>query len=305
MTLALFIKICFVFIFIASALFVHFRGNARMKFRRQIGDFSTFLAPFNAFIYAFSKIPNAAFFKAEDFPQLQKLTDNWQVIRDEGLALIERGKVNADHGDTDIGFHSFLRTGWKRFHLKWYDAPLPSAQKQCPKTIELLESVPGIHGAMFALLPPGAGLGKHRDPFAGSVRYHLGLRTPNNDNCWIDVDDIRYSWRDGEAVFFDETYLHHAKNDTEVNRLILFCDVERPMRNKFATKFNHFFINHIMKATASQNEDGERPGAVNRAFAPILKLKKTLKALKKKNPPVYMTIKYAVILTLLVLMFLT
>ena len=298
-------KILVALTYVLSVIFVQSRGKVRMKLKRQLGDFSTFLAPINAVIYAFSKIPNTPFFKSEDFPQLQKLTDNWQIIRDEGLALIEQGKVNADRAETDIGYHSFLRTGWKRFHLKWYNDPLPSAKLSCPKTVELLQSIPGVHGAMFALLPSGARLGAHRDPFAGSIRYHLGLRTPNNDNCWIDIDGIRYSWRDGEAVFFDETYVHHAKNDTDINRLILFCDVERPMRNRLATAFNHFFINHVMKATSSQNEEGERPGAVNRAFGPIFKIKTTLKAWKRKNRTVYLSIKYVVILSLLALIFLT
>jgi hypothetical protein len=31
-----------------------------------------------------------------------------------------------------------------------------------------------------ALLPPGGDLA-HRDPFAGSLRYHLGLSTPNSE----------------------------------------------------------------------------------------------------------------------------
>lgn len=53
---------------------------------------------------------------------------------------------------------------------------------------------------MFAELPAGSHLGKHRDPYAGSVRYHLGLVTPNDDRCFIEVDRQRHSWRDGQAV---------------------------------------------------------------------------------------------------------
>ena len=40
---------------------------------------------------------------------------------------------------------------------------------------------------MFAELPPGSHLGKHRDPYAGSVRYH-GADDPNDDRCFIEVD---------------------------------------------------------------------------------------------------------------------
>src|SRR4051812_49977658 len=90
----------------------------------------------------------------------------------------------------------------------------------------------------FAMLPPGGDLGRHRDPFAGSLRYHLGLVTPNNDRCRIFVDGQPYAWRDGEAVLFDETFIHWAENRTDVDRLILFCDVERPLRSRIAARLN-------------------------------------------------------------------
>ncbi len=34
--------------------------------------------------------------------------------------------------------------------------------------------------------------------------------------------------------WFDETYLHYAENQSGQNRLILFCDIERPMRYRWA-----------------------------------------------------------------------
>ncbi|MGT2494830.1 aspartyl/asparaginyl beta-hydroxylase domain-containing protein [Cupriavidus basilensis] len=39
--------------------------------------------------------------------------------------------------------------------------------------------------------------------FAGSLRYHLGLATPNDDRCFIEVDGERHSWRArrGRRVF--------------------------------------------------------------------------------------------------------
>ena len=88
-------------------------------------------------------------------------------------------------------------------------------------------------------LPPGGVLTLHRAPYAGSLRYHLGLVTPNDDNCAIIVDGQRYSWRDGEEVVFDETYLHWAENKTDKDRIILFCDIERPIRRRSSLRL-HF-----------------------------------------------------------------
>ncbi len=48
---------------------------------------------------------------------------------------------------------------------------------------------------------------------------------------FIDVDGERYSWRDGESVVFDETYIHYAENKTVRNRIIFFADVERSFKD--------------------------------------------------------------------------
>jgi hypothetical protein len=103
-------------------------------------------------------------------------------------------------------------------------------KKYCPETVELLKQIPSVKAAMFAVLPAGSELLQHRDPYAGSLRYHLGLITPNSEACNIIVDGQPYAWRDGEDVLFDETYIHWAQNKTDVDRIILFCDVERPIK---------------------------------------------------------------------------
>ncbi|MFP3617521.1 aspartyl/asparaginyl beta-hydroxylase domain-containing protein, partial [Paraburkholderia sp. SIMBA_050] len=70
------------------------------------------------------------------------------------------------------------------------------------------------------------------------LRFHMGLITPNSPDCYINVDGQEYHWRDGEAVVFDETFIHYAENKTDQNRIILFADVERPMRYRWAQAFN-------------------------------------------------------------------
>src|SRR5204862_573061 len=217
------------YLFAASAMVVHFRGRLRLRFARQLLDHSTFIAPYNVLMYLFSAVPNKPVLSARALPELDKLRDNWEVIREEAVKLFDEGHIRAALANNDWGFHSFFRSGWKRFYLKWYEDFLPSAKTLCPKTVELLNSIDSIHGAMFAVLPPGGKLGQHRDPYAGSLRYHLGLVTPNAETCSIVIDGTPYHWRDGEAVIFDETYIHSAENRSGIPRLILFCDIERPL----------------------------------------------------------------------------
>ncbi len=211
--------------FAITALLVHFRGRERFGFARQLTDHSTLLAPYNVLMYWFSAVPSRPVLPVASIPDLTKLRDNWQMIRDEALALNQDGRIKAADKYNDFGFNSFFRTGWKRFYLKWYDEPLPSAKALCPKTVALLDSIPGIKGAMFASLGPNSQLVRHRDPYAGSLRYHLGLVTPKSPGeCRIFVDGKPYTWHDGEDLLFDETYIHYAENTTSDTRIILFCE---------------------------------------------------------------------------------
>jgi aspartyl/asparaginyl beta-hydroxylase (cupin superfamily) len=122
----------------------------------------------------------------KQFDDLALIDQNWEVIRDEAVALREMAKIKAAEKNDDAGFNSFFKAGWKRFYLKWYNASHPSAEKFCPKTVEILKRIPSVKAAMFAELAPGGTLNPHRDPFAGSLRYHLGLVTPNDDRCFIE-----------------------------------------------------------------------------------------------------------------------
>jgi beta-hydroxylase len=250
---------------ILSVLHIHFRGKVRLPFGRQLFDHSSFMAPINIFMHLFSRVPSTPYIPVREFPELDVLQQNWEIIREEALNLVALQKIKASEENNDAGFNSFFKTGWKRFYLKWYDASHPSAERLCPKTYALLQGIPAVKAAMFAELPHGAKLNPHRDPFAGSMRYHLGLATPNDDRCFIEVDGQRYSWRDGQGVIFDETFIHWAENTSGQDRVILFCDVERPLRFGMGA-VNRWLGRTMMTAAASPNESGDQTGLVSKLF---------------------------------------
>ncbi|WP_197685204.1 lipid A hydroxylase LpxO [Herminiimonas arsenitoxidans] len=283
-------------LFICSVLYTHYRGKVRHKWLRQSTDHSTFMAPINAFMTLFSPLPDRPYHDLNSYPEMKALADQWEVIRDEAVAL--QDKIKASDNMDDAGFNSFFRRGWTRFYLKWYGESHPSAMQSCPRTVAILDSIPIIKAAMFAQLPPGADLGKHRDPYAGSLRYHLGLATPNDDRCFIDVDGVRYSWRDGEAVIFDETYIHWAANESDKNRIILFCDLERKMKWRWAQAFNQWFSRTVMASTAAPNDMQDRTGGLNRAFRHIYAIRANGKKLKARNKPLYYIVKWSILLAI-------
>ena len=288
-------KFIVLYAFIASAVYVHYRGRVRHGFLRQLNDHSSLMAPYNALMYLFSAVPNRPYVDVERFPELRRLRENWQAIRGEALQLFDEGRIRAAATYNDIGFNSFFKTGWKRFYVKWYDEPLPSAKALCPKTVELVESIPGVNAAMFALLPPGSKLGAHRDPFAGSLRYHLGLVTPNADTCRIVVDGEPYHWRDGEPVMFDETYIHTAENRSDVTRIILFCDVERPLKGRVMRWLNHVVEMTLIRASQTENAPGDRVGAINRIFNVAYRVRLVGKWIKKRSRVAHYTLKWLIL----------
>jgi len=289
-------------LWVASILFAHFRGRVRLPLARQFLDHSVALAPVNAFMILASRVPTTPFVDTREIPALQKLRDNWEVIRDEAVNMAELRHIKAAEKHDDIGFNSFFKYGWKRFYLKWYDARHPSAEQYCPRTVALLKTIPEIKAAMFAELPPGGKLNRHRDPFAGSLRYHLGLVTPNDDRCHIIVDGETYSWRDGEDTVFDETYVHEAYNHSESNRIILFCDVERPLKWGWAESFNRWFGRKVMSAASSPNDTGDKTGAINKLTHAHWIIDQKRKQFKTWNRTVYKCTKFALI-ALLILAF--
>lgn len=296
-------KFLLLWTFLASALYVHFRGKVRHKFTRQLTDHSTFMAPYNAMIYLFSAVPNKPVLDLDDFPDLKPLQQNWEMIRDEAKKLYEGGHIQISKSYNDLAFNTFFKRGWKRFYLKWYGDFFPSAKDLCPKTVELVRSIGSINAALFTLMPGKSKLGEHRDPFAGSLRYHLGLVTPNNDACRIYIDGTPYSWRDGQAILFDETYVHSVNNDTDQDRIILFCDVARPIGNPLIRAINRFVTNHIVKITATQNTAGEKVGVLNKISSYVYALKNFFQRIKKANRRLYYLGKYTVFLGILYLIF--
>ena len=296
-------KFIFLYILIISTVIINYRGKVRYKFFRQLTDHSTFMAPINVPMYALSGVENKPYISTRSFPQLDVLRDHWQTIRDEAIQLEREELIKGSNQYNDVGFNSFFRRGWKRFYLKWYDDFHPSAKKYCPQTIELIKQVPQIKAAMFAVLPAGSELLMHRDPYAGSLRYHLGLITPNSEACNIVVDGQKYAWQDGEDVMFDETYIHYAENKTDKDRLILFCDVERPVKTWFGKGWNKFFGWFIMAAAASPNMGDDKTGNINKVFRYIYSIRIVGKKLKAYNRNLYYAVKYLLLVLILWLIF--
>jgi len=91
---------------------------------------------------------------------------------------------------------------------------------------------------------------------------------------------------------FDETYLHTARNETPDDRIILFCDIERPMKYRWARWVNGVIGFCLMRGAVSPNEIGDRTGGLNRLFKYLYVIRRVGKRLKAWNKTIYYIVKW-------------
>ena len=182
-----------------------------------------------------------------EYPELSVLAANYPVIRSECESLI-RSQLRIPGMEeltsyTSGGIHQIA---WKSFMFK-SGAFIDENCALAPKTAALLERIPGLYTAFFSVLEPHQHIKPHWGYWKGFIRYHLGVVIPDNNRenkCWIRVnpdaqdrnearDAIeqgeRYFWKNGEAVLFDDTFLHDAANESDQVRVVLFLDLARKM----------------------------------------------------------------------------
>ena len=182
-----------------------------------------------------------------EYPELAVLAQNYAVIREECEALVS-GAIRMPGMEeltsyTSSGIHQIA---WKTFMFKSGDF-IDENCALAPNTAALLKGIPGIYTAFFSVLEPHQHIKAHWGYWKGFVRYHLGVIIPNDnaDNkCWIRINPDaqaaggdksqieqgeKYHWHNGQAVLFDDTFLHDAANESDQVRVVLFLDVARRM----------------------------------------------------------------------------
>jgi beta-hydroxylase len=108
------------------------------------------------------------------------------------------------------------------------------------------------------------------------------------------------SWRDGAVLMFDETYLHYVRNDTDADRLILMCDVNRPL-NLLGTMINVIYQS-VARASIVPNTPEDYRGLANRLFAGLAPLLARSKELKAASRLKYLVLKWFVNTLLIMLL---
>lgn len=135
---------------------------------------------------------------------------------------------------------------WKTYWLVGVGMDCRENAARCPDTMRVLRYVPGLKNAFFSVLSPGKHVPAHRGAYNGLLRLHLALKVPEPaERCRIRIGSRIQHWTEGEALIFDDTYQHEVWNDTGGERVVLFVDFARPLRQPW-----HWLNEHALDAAA-------------------------------------------------------
>jgi ornithine lipid ester-linked acyl 2-hydroxylase len=204
-------------------------------------------------IYSTANIINSFFskyctdpmiFDPKIFPWTQHFRNNWKNIREEYIRYNQYFIVPSHNQINKTVASCDTNNKWKTLYLRIFNKNTKIANF-FPMTMNLINLCPCTL-AFFSILEPGARLTPHIGIYKGVIRYHLGLIVPKEwQKCFIKVDQTKLHWSEGSDIMFDDMFLHHAENNTNEPRVILFLDIKRDFHNVFLNITNAFFLNFV------------------------------------------------------------
>ncbi|XP_039105060.1 aspartyl/asparaginyl beta-hydroxylase isoform X2 [Hyaena hyaena] len=159
---------------------------------------------------------------------VKSLERNWKLIRDEGLAVMDKTEGLFLPEDENLR----EKGDWSQFTLWQQGRKNENACKGAPKTCSLLDKFPETTGCRrgqikYSVMHPGTHVWPHTGPTNCRLRMHLGLVIPR-EGCKIRCANETKTWEEGKVLIFDDSFEHEVWQDAASFRLILIVDVWHP-----------------------------------------------------------------------------
>ncbi|XP_074433215.1 aspartyl/asparaginyl beta-hydroxylase isoform X19 [Larus michahellis] len=159
---------------------------------------------------------------------VKSLEKNWKLIRDEGLAVMDKKRSLFLPEDENLR----EKGDWSQFTLWQQGRKNENACKSVPKTCALLERFPEATGCRrgqikYSIMHPGTHVWPHTGPTNCRLRMHLGLVIPK-EGCRIRCAQENRTWEEGKVLIFDDSFEHEVWQDAGSYRLIFIVDVWHP-----------------------------------------------------------------------------
>ncbi len=171
------------------------------------------------------------FHSTHDFPFTTKVQSYIKVVQDEYKAVRHAYRQN-DYSEVDKE-HVLLKGSMRWRKLSDMGHPNEIMRKLCPKTAELLDSIPEVAAgtcfgsSYFSSFGPNSSVRPHTAASNIKLRCHLPLFV--HGDAFIRVGGRFAQWEDGKLMIFDESFLHEEANvDSVKKRVVLVFDIWHP-----------------------------------------------------------------------------
>ena len=178
-----------------------------------------------------SLIPTTPVLDTSLFEWAGRLEANWREVRAEcDLLLAERDAIPPLGAISPYHRRVAVDDRWRSFFFEAHGYRSEANRARCPKTAELLDSIPDLVTAFFSVMDPGTHVPRHKGITNALLNVHLGLRVPAGvEHCRIRINDQDHGWQPGKLLVIDDTFRHEVWNESDEPRAILFIQVLRPM----------------------------------------------------------------------------
>ncbi|BAY15296.1 putative aspartyl/asparaginyl beta-hydroxylase [Anabaenopsis circularis NIES-21] len=222
--------------------FLYPQGNAH-RFQESINLISQHTANSNGKIsdFVYPGITYKPWYEADDYNSLKQFTNilkqdfstienEWQAFLASKKNIVPRYKPSEIFGET----LKDQDENWK-YYLIWRQGKFTDAAlSMFPKTVNIVTKLkPFLYPfgeIVFIVMEPGVVLPPHTDDINISLTCHLGIETP--EDCGIKVGGETRKWSRGEALFFDNSFIHEAWNKSQSNRVVMLLDLYHPELTK-------------------------------------------------------------------------
>jgi aspartate beta-hydroxylase len=172
------------------------------------------------------------YYASSEFDWVGMIESRTDAIRREFLSIMRRdGEVELFYKNDRSPFKK-LMPDWNAFFFFRYGRRYDFNHELCPVTSDTLSMLPLCHvhnhspETLFSILAPRGQLFPHSGVTNTRLVAHLPLIIPRG--CSLTVGGETHEWQEGRIVVFDDTFVHSARNDSDVWRGILLLDIWHP-----------------------------------------------------------------------------
>ncbi len=172
----------------------------------------------------------APLLSASDQMRAEFLSYQDYAQKDPAYALQPYMELRAGHQMSEFVGGSNPKASWDAIFFYRHGQRFDLNHERCPITSQLLEQLPLIRiegqtpEICFSVMQPGTIIREHYGVSNVRLVLHIPLIIP--DGSYLELKGIgRQHWKQGEALLFDDTFLHAAYNPSDQQRVILLMDV--------------------------------------------------------------------------------